>query len=272
MTRRSGAPRKGRAAGGGWPIVVTALAVGLLPAQLRRAARDRLLDLHGRAQAWLGAARGLDPVADAPLDPRHVLQEAELLRLRRALLEAGAARELVQVVPSARLIPARATPLGSGVDAARRVLLHRGKIDGVAEGQPVLDGDGLALVGSVARATDGTSEVRLVTDPSFRIRATLSRPAGDIEGLLRGDGSGTLLFEPAVLDPTLPVPVPATGESVVASRDSKLCGVQALLGVVIAVERRAGSPVPVARIRPPSDLARLAQVVVVRQADGPGGS
>lgn len=267
MTRRSGPPRKGRNTGGGWPVVVAAMGLGLLPAGARGAARDRLLDLHGRVQVWLGATRGVDPTTAGSVDPQVKLQEAELLRLRRALLEAGAARELVQVTPSARLIPARVTPLGAGTDAARRVLLHRGKIDGVAEGQPVLAGDALALVGAVARATDGTSEVRLVTDPSFKIRATLSRPEGDIEGLLRGDGSGTLLFEPAILDPTLPVPVPAQGESVVASRDSMLCGVQALLGVVVAVERKAGSPVPVARIQPPCDLARLGQVVVVRQAE-----
>lgn len=232
-----------------------------LPAAMRDRARERLLDLHARL-ARLGGERDAPDVVCDPSDDRARLQDAEIASLRRALLEAGAVRELADAGPRVRLIPAEAMPLGAGRELTHRVVLGRGRQDGVLLGHPVLAGD--ALVGMVAATSEGTCEVRLVSDPGFRIRATLPRAGGDVEGLLQGDGSGLLTFQPAILDPTAPAPVPQVGETILTSRASLLCGMPAVLGVVVEVVRVPGSTVPQARVRPTVDLDRLSSVAIVR--------
>jgi hypothetical protein len=260
---------------GRWPLVIACVGLAVLPADLRRAARDRLLVLHGRAaQLCAGAPEGpLDPAVREALagqDQQARLKDIEIARLRRALLEAGAAREVVEAVPTARVIPAQVFPLGAPLDASTRVLIHRGRQDGVAENQAVLAGD--ALVGTIARVTDTTAEVKLVTDPTFTIRATLSRASGDVEGMLTGDGTGQLVFQPAIQDVAAPAPVPSPGETIVASRESRLCGVPAVLGVVLSVERAPGAAVHQARVAVPTDLSRLGAVVVVQGTTPQGGA
>jgi hypothetical protein len=233
-----------------------------LPAAVRDRARERLLGLHARLARLAGERDVADAAGSDPSDDRVRLLDAEVARLRRALLEAGAVRELAEAGPRVRLIPAEAMPLGAGRELTHRVALGRGRQDGVLAGHPVLAGD--ALVGLVAAASEGTCEVRLVTDPSFRIRATLPRAAGDVEGMLQGDGTGLLSFQPALLDPTAPAPVPQVGETILSSRASLLCGVPAVLGVVVEVVRVPGSTAPQARVRPTVDLDRLSSVVIVR--------
>ncbi len=261
--RQRGGSRQGGA--------LVALCVGLaaLPAGARAALRDRLLDLHVRVATLVPdlatpTAR-LTPAEEAAQNRGHVL-EAELARLRRALLEAGAARELVAGfgpgAGAARMIPADALPLGRGVDAVHRLALARGRLDGVEEGQPVLAGD--ALVGLVARATPTTCEARLVTDPTFRVRGAVARAGGDLEGLVSGDGGPLLTFVPALLDPAAPPPELHVGEVVLCSRASSLCGVPAVLGVVEAVERTPGTGAARGRVRPTVDLTRLGGVVIIR--------
>ena len=63
--------------------------------------------------------------------------------------------------------------------ALRRVALARGRNDGVEPGQVVLADR--VLVGRVATVTASTCEVLLATDPSFRIRATVSRDDQDVD-------------------------------------------------------------------------------------------
>lgn len=262
----------GRQARGGawaaWAPVGVCLLLPLLPAPARRAARDRLLELHARA-ARLAGEVGPAPHERAAQDAaenRARLLEAEVGRLRRALAEAGAATQLAEAAPRARLIPAEAMALGAGRALQHRVVLGRGRQDGVLVGQPVLAGD--ALVGTVAAAAGGTCEVRLVTDPTFRIRATIARAGGEVEGLLLGDGGDLLAFQPAILDPAAPAPVPQVGETIVSSRASLLCGVPAVLGVVVEVVRVPGSTAPQALVRPTIDLDRLSAVVIVHPGDG----
>lgn len=268
MRRRATGRQARRGRWAAWAPVAACLALPLLPAPARRAARDRLLDLHARLARVTGAeAASAGPALDAAEDRVRVL-EAELVRLRRALLEAGAHRELAEAGGRARLIPAEALPMGAGRELLHRALLGRGRRDGVLVGQPVLAGD--ALVGVIAAASEATCEVRLVTDPTFRLRATIARQGAEVEGLLQGDGSGLLAFQPAVLDPAAPVPVPQVGEAVLSSRASLLCGVPAVLGVVSEVVRVPGSTVPVARVRPTVDLDRLAAVVIVHPDAGDG--
>ena len=107
--------------------------------------------------------------------------------------------------------------------------------------------------------------VLLATDPTFRIRATVSRDDQDVEGLLVGDGSATLSFEPVVAEGVAAGPVLRAGETVVSSRASVLCGVSALIGTGEEIERYAGDTSPRARVRPACDLTAVERVVIVRE-------
>jgi hypothetical protein len=265
MRRRATTRRTRRgSAGAAWIPVALCLGLCALPSAARRAVRDRLLDLH-RAVARLAREPGeATPVAaDTAAENRARILEAELARALRALVESRGAQELVAGDASARLIPAEAMPLGTGAgDLLHRVALGRGRQDGVLEGLAVLAGH--ALVGTVFAATETTCEVRLVSDPGFHIRATLARAGGDVEGMLTGDGGDLLTFRPALLDIRQPAPVPQVGETILSSRASLLCGVPAVLGVVVAVERAPGSGLPEAKVRSTVDLTRLDRVVIVQ--------
>lgn len=256
--------RRGPSTATAWIPVALCLGLVALPAGPRRALRDRLLDLHAKLARLTGAGVGLAR-PDESADNRVRVLEAEVARLRRDLTNAGAAPELASAGPKARWIPAEAMPLGAGRELQHRAVLGRGRQEGVLEGHPVMAGD--ALVGLIAAATASTCEVRLVTDPAFRLRATIARAQGEVEGLLQGDGTDTLTFQPAILDPAAPAPVPQVGETVFSSRASLLCGVPAVLGVVVSVERVPGSTVPQARIRPTVDLGRLGAVLIVVPGD-----
>jgi hypothetical protein len=271
VRRRVVSGRRGRGSGGGrsWLLVALSLGLAALPAGPRALVRDRLLDLHVRLMTLTsGAVVASGPAGAAGDDAQTRALQAENLRLRRALQDAGAARELVADTPRARLIPADALPLAGGDELLRRVALARGRQDGVREGQAVLTRDGLVLVGVVARVTATTCEVRLVTDPTFVIHATISRAGGEVEGLLRGDGSDALSFCPAILDPAAPAPLPQVGETVLCSRASGLCGVPAVLGVVASVDRAPGTGLPRARVRLVTDVLRLGSVVILRGPEG----
>ena len=222
------------------------------------------LTLHATAYGLLGAKPA--EASQQPENSRIALLEVEAQGLRRDLKAARATQELIQTQRNARGIPARVLPLAGGAGVVQRVLLDRGARDGVSIGLPVL-ADGV-LVGRVEQATTATCEVRLVTDPGFRVRATVPRPNGPIEGMLSGTGEA-LVFEPAVLDETAPAPQLLPGDRVTCSRASVLCGLPALLGNVVAIERRPGAPLPEARVHPACDLRRLRQVIIVRAEADP---
>ncbi len=240
------------------------LGLAFLPLSLRRKARGVLLDLHAKLASLMPGA----PTSGATqvVDDRTRLLEVEVTRLKRALVEARAASGLIEGKPELRLIPAEVLPLRGGADVVQRVALARGSNDGVRPGLPVL-ADG-ALVGRVANVTATTCEVLLATDPTFKIRATITRENGEVEGLVLGDGSDLLRFEPVVMNEAERGPVLKAGEIVISSRASVLCGVTAILGVVESIERPPGAGVDHALIRPTRDLGGLERVIIVRTGDG----
>lgn len=246
-----------------WLLVAICVGLGCMPTDVRTKARSRLLDAHAALAVRFGDAAAVASTSSSKV----LLLQAEVRQLSRALAQAGAASELVADDSKVKLIPADVIPLSSTAGFLQRIALARGSVDGVSEGLPVL-ADGV-LVGRVATVTRSTCEVLLVTDPTFRVRATLSRDGHDVEGMLTGDGSATLVFEPVILDDTQAGPTLRAGETVIASRASVLCGVPALLGVIATVERRAGDAQPRARVLPGVDLTTLERVVIVRSlADG----
>lgn len=260
MARRG---QRRRGPRGQWGIVLLCLGLAFLPRAIRQRARALLLDAHGAAQRLLGASLPEEEAIGAGGQELALLQ-AELLQLRRALSSARAASEVVANDPDVRLITAEVLPLQGAADFLHRVALDRGRADGVRDGMPVL-ADGV-LVGRVGQVARTTCEVRLVLDPEFRIRASIPRAEGDVEGMLRGDGRG-LYFEPAVLDERAPAPEPRPGERLLCSRASVLCELPALIGVVGPRRRLAHASLPGALIHPARSLRSLRKVVIVVRED-----
>ena len=247
-----------------WTVALLCLALPALPHGVRLRARDRLLALQAALSRGLGEpGLAAPPDAAARAESNRIkLLEAQLEQQRRLLREAGAAREVIERGADARTIPALAYPLARGADLLQRIVLDRGAVDGVREGQVVLAGS--ALVGRVGRVLDARCEVLLVTDPQFQVRATILRPEGELEGILRGDGSPFLVFQPAVTDPSAPAPLPRAGEEVLTSRHSLLCALPVPAGAVEEVVRLPGVPLPVARVLPAFDPERLERVVILQ--------
>ncbi|MEZ6188055.1 MAG: rod shape-determining protein MreC, partial [Planctomycetota bacterium] len=191
------------------------------------------------------------------------LLEGEVARLKGILAEDGVASQVLEQSTDVDRIPAQAVNLQSMSQLRQRLALNRGERDGVRVGLPVLSGD--ALVGRVAQVGETSCEVSLVTDPGFAVRAEVCRSDGElIQGMLRGSEEQTLVFVPALDDPQDPVPLLHPREAVLCSRQSLLCGVPALIGVIEAVEREPGTTLPQARVVPACDLAQLEGLTIVR--------
>lgn len=246
-----------------WLVVLACLVVAFLPARTRDRLRGMLLDLTSRARtsAPLAPTEGPRTEAERALANRIALLEAERASLLRDLANVGAERDVAGASDGVRSIPAEAFPLAGAQDAVRRLVLGRGERDGVRSGAPVLEGS--ALVGLVGLVTQGRSEVRLVTDPTFRLRATDERAQRD--GLLYGTGGPLLVFVPAPSLVSDPEKEPRIGDVILVSRASTLCGLPAVLGTVREVERAPGEGFVSAKVAPATDLARLDRVIVIRQ-------
>ncbi|MBI3725255.1 hypothetical protein HY251_15090 [bacterium] len=247
-----------------WLVVLACLLVAALPERMRERIRGAALDLVSRASP--GEPGGCEEASptdrERALANRIALLETEQESLARDLEKAGAAREIAASA-DLRLIPAEAFPLAGAADPVKRLVLGRGQRDGVRAGAPVLEGN--ALVGLTGLVTRDRSEVRLVTDPTFRLRATDARARQD--GLVYGTGGPLLAFVPAPSLVDEPEKAPRKGDVLLASRASTLCGLPAVLGTIVLVERAHGEGFLRAQVAPAVDLARLERVVVVRQND-----
>jgi len=253
--------RRRRGPGGHWGVVLLCLGMAFLPRSIRQRARGFLLDAHGATQRLLG--KSAPEVASDASDNQVALLQAELVQVKRSLEAAKGASHVLVADPDVRLVSAEVMPLQGAADFLHRIALDRGQKDGVRDGMPVLAGR--VLIGRVAQVSRTTCEVRLVLDPEFRIRASIPRAEGAVEGLLRGTGRG-LYFEPAILDERAPAPQPRVGERILCSRASVLCELPALIGVVGKKKRLAGASVPGALVHPlrnPQSLRRV--VIVIRQ-------
>lgn len=134
----------------------------------------RMLGAPERALAALentlvpGEKRG-EAMARELLEAQYALQslvviEAENRRLRNLL---GAAERLSAPAQLAELIAVSPDP------ARHRVIVDRGRGDGVYIGQPLLDAHGLA--GQVVAMGENASAVLLITDPSFALPVQVVR-------------------------------------------------------------------------------------------------
>lgn len=106
---------------------------------------------------------------------------------RKLSTENATLRELLNIVPDARVQYASARVISDlGAVFARSVLINAGARHGIAKGQAVLTGDGLA--GRVISVGDGSSRALLITDINSRIPVVIEESRE--RAIVAGDNSG----------------------------------------------------------------------------------
>lgn len=119
------------------------------------------------------------------------LQNGRLLQwqeaARKLSTENVTLRELLNIVPDSRVQYASARVISDSVAVfARSVLINAGGRHGVAKGQAVVTGDGLA--GRIISVGDGSARALLITDLNSRIPIVIEESRE--RGIVAGDNSG----------------------------------------------------------------------------------
>jgi len=192
----------------------------------------------------------------------------QLVRLRAELSAARLTRaqyhqldRLLQVAGTGgyRVVAASVIAFGQGYQ--QTVTLDAGSSDGVRPDQTVLDPDG--LVGRVIAVSGQTCTVLLASDASSVVGVRLA-PSGQI-GWVTGQGqtpAGAGLLRLAVLDPAA---VLKPGDQLVtaASEHDRPFVPGVPVGVIAAVQNRAGALTAEALVRPYADFTALGVVGIV---------
>lgn len=251
-----------------WGLVLLAALITASPESARLRAREALLEVFGRfARLVASPAEAAEAPGENPEAARFAREvrrlEAENEKLKLALQQAGAVPEAI-AQGAVSLVPVDAQPLTAGTSIQRRLLLSAGRNLGIARGQAALVGT--SLVGVVVQVSARAAELRLVTDPGFRIRGALK--GREVEGLVRGRAGDSLTLEVvADAEATEPVEI-ALGEEVMTSPKSSLCPLPSLLGRVVAIERMGA--LTRCELAPALDGRALEGVVVLRPASEGG--
>lgn len=189
------------------PLAIMAAVIALwwlVPGAVRRVARESFYELQAPLavtesrlkdlrQYWEFSSRSKTELIEAGRDLARMnadmavtLAQMESLAAENRRLEAALG---LPSRPEIRQIVARVAHR----DINRwwsRITLAKGRVHGVREGQPVINGGG--VVGRVVEAHANTCEVQLITDPAFRISALIE--GHDLPVVYRG--ASTIPFEP----------------------------------------------------------------------------
>ena len=134
------------------------------------------------------------------------------------------------------------------------VLLDKGRDDGVEEGQPVINPEG--IVGIVVEATSHYAKVMLITDPNSAVDAVIQRSRA--RGIIKGGASGF-----CVLNFVLRKHEVAQGDAVVSSGMDGVFPKGLPIGQVTAIVKREAGIFQDVTVLPYVDFERLEEVLVV---------
>ena len=219
-------------------------AVGALGADIQ-ALRTRLaLTLQERDEAAASAARV------ASLE-REITELQAILDLRSSITFSSIA---VQVV-------ARDFEIGK-----RLVIVDRGSLDGITEGDVVI-GAGGTLVGRVISLSERSAQVRLVSDPEFAVTAEIA--ATGAIGILHGRGANPLSFEDIDALRDVPVGAEVTTSGIELSTTIRSAFPRGLsIGRVVTVSDPSGAVIKSAEVKPILELDAARTLLVITNYDG----
>lgn len=162
-------------------------------------------------------------------------------------------------IPSVRLLPARIIGFEGflpGVSRPTRIVLDRGKADGVKTGQAVVVTGN--LVGRVGKTTQSRSQVTLLTKSGWSFTGKTSKT--NAQGLLVIEG-GDMLFKNVVLSDEL-----SKKDLVVTKGDESIDGTgfppDIVIGEIVSVDKKASALFQTARVRSFVDVVGLSTVFV----------
>lgn len=194
--------------------------------------------------------------AIARLERESQIHQARLMLLDELHTENAELRRLLEA--SGRLeVDYRAAEL-MNIDLnpySHRVLINRGRRDGLAPGQPVIDAEG--VIGQIDRLARNSAQVILISDPDHALPVRVRRT--DLRTVAYGSGQ---INELRLND--LPMNVDLEpGDILITSGLGGAFPPGLPVAEIQAVERRAGEPFARAQARPLGRLDRARHVLVV---------
>ena len=140
------------------------------------------------------------------------------------------------------------------------VRLNKGESDGVRKGMPVITPDG--VVGQVARASGGYSDLMLLTDPSSRVGVSVQRSR--VRGTVIGLGADRTMG----LDNVLRADDVVEGDVLVTSGTDGIFPAGLVVGKVRSPVRHETAMFLSAQVEPAVDLRRFEEALVVPTLPG----
>lgn len=204
---------------------------------------------------WLDGVTSAGDLRAERDDLRAEVEELEsaLARARGALEENEELRTLLDLPFAGELDGITAEVIARSPDSFEQTItLSKGRSSGIAEGMPVVAGDG--LVGRVVLASRSSARVLLVTDPSSGVNVRIGNQTGSAEGQR---GRDTLRVD--FVDPEAQI---RDGEVAVTAGESSRFPPGIPVGAVVDAEDRP-SAAPDVRLETIVDLAQVEVVTVL---------
>ena len=201
-------------------------------------------------------------VVDDNLKLQTELQQAMVMnhRLKEAALSNERLRKLFKLQQEMEEPLVAAQVVGKDPSPwFQSVLLDKGRDDGVEEGQPVINPEG--IVGIVVEATSHFAKVMLITDPNSAVDAIIQKSRA--RGIIEGGASGF-----CVLNFVLRKHEVAEGDAVVSSGMDGVFPKGLPIGKVAAIVKREAGIFQEVSVIPYVDFERLEEVLVVPRSQG----
>jgi len=157
----------------------------------------------------------------------------------------------------------------SAIDASQgKVVINRGRNDGLKVGQFVLGND--SLIGTIAGASSRTAQVNLVTDPASKIAVNIrrgarsensnaSRPLSNPAMMMQGAGNNLARIDLLPAERRVGV-----GSVVFTAKNPGLLGAPIIVGTVHRCERDTKNPLLWdVTVEPACDIEKLSEVAII---------
>lgn len=183
------------------------------------------------------------------------IQNDRLIQGNEAFLENGRLKALLQMKKQLRGVPVAASVIAEEVSPwFRTVMINRGTLDGIREGQPVVALNG--VVGQIIKAGETSSRVLLMTDATSAMAATIQRSRA--RGVLKGKGSDLCSLEFASRQDDI-----KAGDIIITSGVGGVFPKGIPIGEVTMVKKGEYGIFQTVTVRPAVDLSRLEELLVL---------
>lgn len=263
-----------------WLILGTALLVALnLPESVSHGGKSAIREflaplqqlvarIHYGSRQWINTVRGL---GDMAVDNLHMAAELTRLRTELRYLEALEQENIALRAqlgflsrPDRELIPAEV--IGRDISSWwQTVRIGKGLAEGVEASMAVVTPDG--LLGRTKNVSVGTADVLLISDPSSRISALLTRSGA--HGILKGRGTsarGLPILRMEFINKDIEV---RPGDEVVTSGLGGTFPRGLLIGYVERAQRDESGLYQLAEVVPSADIGRASYCFVVAESPDP---